>query len=44
MSATAAATLEYHYSRPIERQQAFRSGLEAEREREVLAAWHAQRG
>jgi 2'-hydroxyisoflavone reductase len=39
---TAAATLEYHYSRPLERQQAFRSGLSAEREREVLAAWHAR--
>jgi 2'-hydroxyisoflavone reductase len=41
---TAAATLEYHYSRPVERQQAFRSGLDAEREREVLAAWHARNG
>ncbi len=41
---TAASTLEYHYSRPIERREAFRSGLSAEREREVLAAWHAERG
>lgn len=41
---TAAATLEYHYSRPLERQQAFRSGISAEREREVLAAWHAEGG
>ncbi len=39
---TAAATLEYHYSRPVERQLNFRSGLSADREVEVLAAWHAQ--
>lgn len=41
---TAAATLEYHYSRPLERREAFRSGLSAEREREVLAAWHREGG
>ena len=41
---TAAATLEYHYSRPVERRQNFRAGLSAEREREVLAAWHSSRG
>ena len=41
---TATATLEYHYARPLERREAFRSGLAAEREREVLAAWHARRG
>jgi 2'-hydroxyisoflavone reductase len=41
---TAAATLEYHYSRPVERREAFRSGLEAAREREVLTAWHAENG
>lgn len=41
---TTTATLEYHYSRPIERQRAFRSGLAADREVEVLAAWHARRG
>ena len=41
---TASATLEYHYSRPLERQQNFRSGLSAEREVEVLAAWHARSG
>ena len=39
---TATATLEYHYSRPAERQQNFRSGLSADRETEVLSAWHAQ--
>ena len=41
---TAAATLEYHYSRPAERRQNFRAGLSAERERDVLAAWHSSRG
>jgi 2'-hydroxyisoflavone reductase len=41
---TAAATLEYHYARPVERQQNFRAGLSAEREVEVLAAWHARNG
>ena len=41
---TALATLEYHYSRPLERQQALRSGLDAAKEREVLAAWHARNG
>lgn len=41
---TAAATLEYHYSRPMERQRNFRAGLAAEREVEVLAAWHARNG
>ncbi len=41
---TATATLEYHYARPLERREAFRSGLSADREREVLAAWHAASG
>jgi 2'-hydroxyisoflavone reductase len=36
---TANATLEYHFSRPAERQAALRSGLAADREREVLDAW-----
>lgn len=44
LAETAADTLDYHYSRPVERQQAFRSGLSAEREAEVLRAWHARRG
>jgi len=39
---TALATLEYHHSRPAERQAQLRAGLSAEREREVLAAWRAQ--
>jgi 2'-hydroxyisoflavone reductase len=38
---TASATLEYHYSRPAERQAELRSGLTAEREAEVLLAWKA---
>ncbi|HEX6132766.1 MAG TPA: NAD-dependent epimerase/dehydratase family protein [Longimicrobiales bacterium] len=38
---TASATLEYHYSRPAERQAALRAGLTPDREAEVLRAWHA---
>ena len=42
---TTAATLEFHFSRPPERQAALRSGVSAEREAEVLAMWRAyQRG
>lgn len=37
---TAAATLAFHYERPAERQAQLRSGLTAEREAEVLRAWH----
>lgn len=40
---TASATLEYHFSRPAERQAAFRAGVGAEREREVLSLWRAFR-
>ena len=39
---TARDTLAYHQSRPAERQEAMRAGLTAEREAEVLAAWHAK--
>ena len=35
-------TLEYHFSRPPERQAALRAGISAEREAEVLEAWHAR--
>ena len=42
LSDTAEATLEYHFSRPLERRQALRAGVTAEKEREVLAAWRAQ--
>ena len=42
---TTAATLEYHFSRPPERQAALRAGVDADREAEVLTLWHAyQRG
>jgi 2'-hydroxyisoflavone reductase len=37
---TARATLDYHFTRDPERR---RPGLTAEREAEVLAAWHATR-
>jgi 2'-hydroxyisoflavone reductase len=37
---TAQATLDFHFSRPAERQANLRSGLSAEREAEVLAEWH----
>ncbi|MDE2793876.1 MAG: NAD-dependent epimerase/dehydratase family protein [Gemmatimonadota bacterium] len=40
---TTAATLEYHFSRPAERQAALRAGVGAEREREVLDLWRAFR-
>jgi 2'-hydroxyisoflavone reductase len=39
---TAQATLDYHHSRPAERQARLRSGLTAEREAEVLRAWHSR--
>jgi 2'-hydroxyisoflavone reductase len=42
LAVTTADTLEYHFSRPLERQQNLRAGLSAEREGEVLAAWHAR--
>jgi len=42
---TTAATLEFHFSRPPERQAELRAGVSADREAEVLAMWHAyQRG
>jgi 2'-hydroxyisoflavone reductase len=41
---TARDTLAYHRSRPAERQQNLRAGLKAEREAEVLKAWHAAKG
>jgi 2'-hydroxyisoflavone reductase len=44
LAATARDTLEYHYSRPASRQAELRAGLSAEREREILAEWHARRG
>lgn len=41
---TALATLAFHRSRAPERQAQLRSGLTAEREADVLRAWHATRG
>lgn len=41
---TAADTLAYHFSRPLERREDLRAGLSAEREAEVLQAWHARNG
>ncbi|NNF28389.1 MAG: NAD-dependent epimerase/dehydratase family protein [Gemmatimonadetes bacterium] len=40
---TAEATLEFHFSRPAERQAELRSGVNNDREREVLGLWHAYR-
>jgi 2'-hydroxyisoflavone reductase len=42
LAVTAQDTLEYHFSRPPERQAELRAGISAEREAEVLAAWHAR--
>jgi 2'-hydroxyisoflavone reductase len=41
LAVTAKETLDYHFSRPAEEQAPLRAGLPAEREAEVLAAWHA---
>jgi 2'-hydroxyisoflavone reductase len=42
LAVTARDTLDFHLSRPPERQADLRSGLAAAREAEVLAAWHAR--
>ena len=42
LAETAHDTLEWHATRPEERQRELRAGLTAEREAEVLQAWHAQ--
>lgn len=41
---TTQATLDFHFSRPPERQAALRAGVETGREREVLDLWRAVRG
>jgi 2'-hydroxyisoflavone reductase len=41
LAVTARDTLEFHYSRSPERQRNLRAGIDAEREQEVLAAWHS---
>ncbi len=43
LAVTARDTLDYHFARPLERQHPLRAGISAERESEVLAAWHARR-
>jgi 2'-hydroxyisoflavone reductase len=42
MAVTVLDTLEFHRSRPPERQAELRAGIAAEREVQVLAAWHAR--
>jgi 2'-hydroxyisoflavone reductase len=42
LAVTAAETLEWHKTRPAEQQAKLRSGLTAEREAEILKAWHAR--
>jgi 2'-hydroxyisoflavone reductase len=42
LAVTAKETLDYHFSRPPERQAPLRAGISAAREMEVLAAWHAR--
>ncbi|MGH7506036.1 MAG: NAD-dependent epimerase/dehydratase family protein [Longimicrobiales bacterium] len=44
LAVTARDTLEYHHSRPAERQQQLESGITAAKEAEVLRAWHAANG
>lgn len=41
---TTLATLEYHHSRDAERKARLRAGASAEKEAEVLKAWHARAG
>lgn len=41
---TVRATLAYYHGQPAERQAQLRAGLPPERERELLAAWHAASG
>ncbi len=42
LAVTTRETLDFHFSRPPERQASLRVGLSPEREAEVLAAWHAR--
>jgi 2'-hydroxyisoflavone reductase len=44
LAVTAYDTLEYHKGRPAEQRERLRAGLAPERERELLAAWHAAQG
>jgi 2'-hydroxyisoflavone reductase len=42
LAVTSLDTLEWHLTRPAEQQAELRIGIEPEREREVLAAWHGR--
>ena len=44
LSVSAGDTLEFHFSRPVERRESLRAGLTAAREAEILMAWHAVNG
>lgn len=44
LAVTAKDTLDWHKTRPPERQQRLRAGITPEREAEVLAAWHERHG
>ena len=41
LEVTARETLAWHRTRPAERQETLRTGIKPDREKEVLAAWHA---
>ena len=42
LAVTARDTLDYYHAQPPDRQATLRAGISPEREREVLAAWHAR--
>jgi len=44
LAETARDTLEFHNSRPVERQNELRAGITAEREAALLAEWHSSQG
>ncbi|MCH7474621.1 MAG: hypothetical protein IIA27_08095 [Gemmatimonadetes bacterium] len=44
LAVTARDTLNWHKTRPVERQATLRAGLAPEREVEILAEWHASLG
>jgi 2'-hydroxyisoflavone reductase len=44
LAETARDTLAFHYARPVERQRDLGAGISAEKEAEVLRAWHAANG
>ena len=41
---TVRSAMAWYHSRPAAEQEKLRAGISPEREREVLAAWHAQQG